>query len=128
MGKPSLFEAILINVDGTLFQTEKVTVPAFLQTFDGLKENGKENGLYTGGFPDERERVKISLREQGLRHVLMAGDHRSDIEAGRAMGLTTIGCRDSFAKARELKDADRFIETKERWPNALADLLHEKVK
>lgn len=39
----------------------------------------------------------------------MVGDRRSDIEAGKKNGLTTIGCQFGFADIEELKDADHII-------------------
>ncbi|MBD1372404.1 HAD-IA family hydrolase [Hazenella sp. IB182357] len=44
-------KAILFDLDGTLFQTEKVAVPAFLDTFQWLITEG----LYDGEIPDERK-------------------------------------------------------------------------
>ncbi|MFC4075454.1 HAD hydrolase-like protein [Salinithrix halophila] len=42
---------IIFDMDGTLFQTEKVAVPAFHRTFQRLNEEG----LYTGERPDDSQ-------------------------------------------------------------------------
>ncbi|TCS94240.1 HAD family hydrolase [Hazenella coriacea] len=41
--------AIIFDLDGTLFQTEKVAVPAFQQTFNSLQQHQ----LYDGSIPSE---------------------------------------------------------------------------
>src|SRR5690348_6093515 len=41
-------EAMIFDLDGTLFQTETLLIPAYLQVFDKLREEG----LYVGDTPD----------------------------------------------------------------------------
>ncbi len=41
-------EAMIFDLDGTLFQTETVLIPAYLKVFDSLREKG----LYVGATPD----------------------------------------------------------------------------
>ncbi|GEC92612.1 HAD hydrolase-like protein [Brevibacillus brevis] len=47
--------AILFDMDGTLLQTEKLSTPAFIRTFDQLRQKG----LWQGETPDERELVNV---------------------------------------------------------------------
>ena len=43
--------AFIFDMDGTLFQTETLAIPAFYRTFDRLVEQG----LYSGTFPTEEQ-------------------------------------------------------------------------
>ncbi|MGN7471801.1 HAD family hydrolase [Brevibacillus sp. SAFN-007a] len=52
MGMPF---AIFFDMDGTLLQTEKLSTPAFLRTFERLREKG----LWTGKTPSEEELVNV---------------------------------------------------------------------
>jgi phosphoglycolate phosphatase len=54
--KQPLPEAMLFDLDGTLFQTETLLLPAYHATFDALREKG----LYTGETPPE-ERILGAL-------------------------------------------------------------------
>ncbi|MGG4495257.1 HAD-IA family hydrolase [Brevibacillus reuszeri] len=47
--------AILFDMDGTLFQTEKLSTPAFSRTFEQLKDKG----LWDGRTPDESEITNV---------------------------------------------------------------------
>lgn len=47
--------AIFFDMDGTLLQTEKLSTPAFLRTFERLREKG----LWTGETPSEEELVNV---------------------------------------------------------------------
>ena len=49
-------QALLFDLDGTLFRTESLLIPAYHQTFDTLREEG----LYAGETPPE-ERILQSL-------------------------------------------------------------------
>jgi phosphoglycolate phosphatase len=49
------FQAILFDIDGTLFQTEKVALPAFRKTFDELRENG----LFQGDTPEDGKLTSV---------------------------------------------------------------------
>lgn len=51
----SISFAILFDMDGTLFQTEKLSTPAFTRTFEKLQEKG----LWAGAIPDEREITNV---------------------------------------------------------------------
>jgi phosphoglycolate phosphatase len=206
------FEAVIFDVDGTLFQTEKVALPAFKRTFEALKQKGLydgdipsedkmtsvfgmtipalwetllpdasmdvrdqanelfaheelsmlENGdgeLYPGvketlqclkdegykiftasngekryvatvieaqGLRDyftrlysageyktekKEELVALLLKQENISRAVMIGDRKSDITAGRANNLHTVGCDFGFAKDGELQDAHDVIET-----------------
>ncbi|MCM3146120.1 HAD hydrolase-like protein [Brevibacillus sp. MER 51] len=47
--------AILFDMDGTLLQTEKLSTPAFIRTFDQLRQKG----LWQGETPDESELINV---------------------------------------------------------------------
>lgn len=48
---PQKFDAVIFDMDGTLFQSETLVIPAFHNMFDQLRKEG----LYTGDIPpDER--------------------------------------------------------------------------
>ena len=210
-------EAVIFDVDGTLFQTEKVLLPAFRRTFDqlgrtcpseedllnvfgmtipelwetllpdadmnerdranqllqdhnlelmeeglgelypGVKETLQtlhergvrlytaSNGeiryvekvaqtqgilpffdkLYAAGLyktEKKEELVRILLREQGLKHAVMVGDRKSDITAGRANDLPTIGCDFGFARRHELDGASLTIDSFDQLADALQKL------
>lgn len=206
------YEAVILDVDGTLFQTEKIALPAFRQTFERLQQellydgevpsddkilsvlgmtipevwetllpnasmeirdranewlahleirmmedgqgklyphveatlhalhqrgvhlytasNGEQRyvetviatqgltplfaKLYCAGAyktEDKADLVKLLLDDLGHRNAVMVGDRQSDIRAGRANGLFTIGCQFGFAKPHELDGADRLIDS-----------------
>lgn len=72
--------------------------------------------LYCAGrYKTEKkeELVRLLLREQGLtsQQAAMVGDRKSDITAGKANGLFTIGCDFGFAKTHELEGADYVISS-----------------
>jgi HAD superfamily hydrolase (TIGR01549 family) len=48
--------AIIFDLDGTLFQTEKIVIPAFQKAFIWLKEQGK----YHGKIPTEEEILAVT--------------------------------------------------------------------
>ncbi|MGZ4107912.1 MAG: HAD family hydrolase [Tumebacillaceae bacterium] len=206
------FEAVIFDVDGTLFQTEKVAIPAFKRTFEALKQKGLyhgdipsedkitsvfgmtipelwetllpdasmdvrdqanellaheeltslENGvgepypgvketlqclkdegykIYTASNGEERyvatviealglndyftrlysageyktekkeDLVALLLKQENITRAVMIGDRRSDITAGLANNLHTVGCDFGFAKDGELKDAHDLIQS-----------------
>lgn len=49
------FQAILFDIDGTLFQTEKIALPAFRHTFEDLRQKG----LFQGSTPDDDQLVSV---------------------------------------------------------------------
>jgi phosphoglycolate phosphatase len=46
---------------------------------------------------------------QGFDEVVVVGDRVHDIEAGRAVGARTVGCRFGFGGGDELREADWTI-------------------
>lgn len=74
------------------------------------------DGLYSAGEFATRSKndlVARLLKDHGLQHkeVWMVGDRSSDVEAGKANGLPTIGCHYAgFGKPDELAQADRIIK------------------
>ncbi|SFJ36942.1 HAD family hydrolase [Thermoflavimicrobium dichotomicum] len=60
--------AIFFDLDGTLFQTEKIAVPAFQQAFIWLKEQGE----YDGEIPTEADILSVTgmTIEQLWAHLL----------------------------------------------------------
>ncbi|WP_421617309.1 HAD family hydrolase [Brevibacillus sp. TJ4] len=68
--------------------------------------------LYSAGRFQTRSKndlVGKLLRDYEIKQAVMVGDRRSDIEAGKANGLFTIGCDFGFAGEGELDGADRLI-------------------
>jgi phosphoglycolate phosphatase-like HAD superfamily hydrolase len=62
--------AILFDMDGTLLQTEKLSTPAFQQTFAQLREQG----LWNGPTPDEQAFVSVlGMTTEQVCHTLLPG-------------------------------------------------------
>ena len=69
------------------------------------------SGLYTASgarVASKIELVRLALREIPHRQAVMAGDRYTDIEAGKANNLFTVGCAFGFGEA-EVAKADRVI-------------------
>ncbi|QBK12862.1 HAD family hydrolase [Thermoactinomyces vulgaris] len=65
-----IMKAIIFDLDGTLFQTEKVAVPAFQETFRHLQTTGK----FQGDIPDEEKIQSVfGMTHQELWEVLLPG-------------------------------------------------------
>jgi phosphoglycolate phosphatase len=47
----AVWQAVIFDVDGTLYQTERVAIPAFRRTFESLRREG----LYQGAPPSEEK-------------------------------------------------------------------------
>jgi phosphoglycolate phosphatase len=219
-------QAVIFDVDGTLFQTENVAVPAFLSVFEQLTEQGLYQGpvpteekiiscigmtipelwetllpdasmnvrdqanellahaeislmeqgkgelypgvrealqtlyeegikIYTASNGEKRyvetviettgiapyftklftageyktkkkeELVKIALDHAGTTRAVMVGDRKSDIAAGKANKLFTIGCDFGFAGQNELVDADVVIK---RFSDLIPHLQNQEVQ
>ncbi len=224
-----VYEALIFDIDGTLYQTEKVALPAFHSLFEELKRQGIFRGespteekivscfgmtipelwetllpdatmeerdraneqlaqaeldlmkrgrgqlypgvqatlrqlheqgvkLYTASNGEQRyvetvvettgiapyftklfsageyktkkkeELVERVLDHAGTRSIVMVGDRRSDITAGKANNLLTVGCDFGFAGQNELGDADLIIEQFVDLFPALQKLAQQKVK
>ena len=62
--------AILFDMDGTLLQTEKLSTPAFQQTFEQLREQD----LWNGSTPDEQAFVNVlGMTTEEVWHTLLPG-------------------------------------------------------
>jgi phosphoglycolate phosphatase len=217
------FEAVIFDVDGTLFQTELVAMPAFKRTFEKLKQKGLYHGdipsddqitscfgmtipelwetllpdasmdvrdqanellakeelflleqgegalypgvqetlqclrdegykIYTASNGEKRyvatvieaqglrdhftklysageyktekkeELVALLLKQEKVTRAVMIGDRKSDITAGRANQLHTVGCDFGFAGEDELKDAHVVITKFDELRNYLQNL------
>lgn len=69
-------------------------------------------GVYSAGGSGTRskaELVRLILERYADGSAAMVGDRSSDVEAGKANGLLTIGCNYGFGKAEELAGADHVI-------------------
>lgn len=58
---------------------------------------------------DKGDLVGMIAEKYGISHGLVIGDRLSDINAAKANGFTSIGCRFDFAQEAELAEADRII-------------------
>jgi phosphoglycolate phosphatase-like HAD superfamily hydrolase len=61
--------------------------------------------------PTKIENVRRALGLLGGGAGVMVGDRGSDLEAGRAAGLRTVGCLYGFGRREDLVSADRTIES-----------------
>lgn len=75
-------------------------------------------GIYSAGEKkifDKRQLVALLMKEHQVTSGWMVGDRSSDVQAGKANGLTIIGCRyagfPQFGDEKELKDADQVIHS-----------------
>lgn len=78
--------------------------------------------LYSAGrfqTKTKTELVAKLLRNYPVKHAVMVGDRRSDVEAGKQNGLYTIGCDYGFAGPGELEQADAIIREFHELPNCL---------
>lgn len=69
--------------------------------------------LYSAGrfqTKSKNDLVKKLLTDYQIQQAVMVGDRHSDIEAGRANGLKTIGCDFGFANPGELDQADVIVQ------------------
>lgn len=68
--------------------------------------------LYSAGRFRTRTKTDLVaklLSDYQVKQAIMVGDRRSDVEAGKANGLFTIGCDFGFANQGELEGADVVI-------------------
>lgn len=69
--------------------------------------------LYSAGrFHTESKNDLVGklLQDFSIERAVMVGDRKSDIEAGKANDLLTIGCAYGFADVGELADADYVVK------------------
>lgn len=57
------------------------------------------------------KRGMVRYLAQGFSEVVVVGDRIHDMEAGRALGARTVGCRYGFGNEDELREADWTIGT-----------------
>lgn len=75
--------------------------------FEGFFE-----GIYSAGGYGTRSKVdlvKLILERFADGRSAMVGDRSSDVEAGKANGLLTIGCNYGFGRVEELAGSDHVI-------------------
>ena len=78
--------------------------------------------LYSAGrfhTRSKRDLVAKLLRDYDVKQAVMVGDRHSDVEAGKANGLFTVGCDFGFAKPGELGGADVIITEFSQLPDHL---------
>lgn len=124
--------------------------PGIPQLLDGLRADGWRVGLVSNcqrGYLDAnldhtlgRHRFEIALclddeptKTDNVRRVLaafggaagggvMVGDRGSDLDAGAASGLRTIGCRYGFGDPAELAGADAHVDAPDELPAVIRRL------
>jgi phosphoglycolate phosphatase len=72
--------------------------------------------------PSKPANVRRALQSLGASGGVMVGDRAADVEAGRAAGLATIGCRYGFGAPQELAAADHTIGSLDELPALVARL------
>lgn len=76
---------------------------------------GLFEGFYSAGEYETRSKVdlvKLLLADSGVKTAWMVGDRHSDVEAGQANGLLTVGCDYAgFRREGELDGADVRISS-----------------
>ncbi len=73
--------------------------------------------------PTKAENVVRAVERLGGGEGVVVGDRGSDLEAGRAAGLWTVGCRYGYGTPSELASADRVVDDLAEVPDAIAALL-----
>ena len=88
--------AFIFDMDGTLFQTETLAVPAFHRTFERLVEQG----LYTGSQPTEQQiQSSFGMTSNELwRHLLPDANKEVRKQADHWMLKKSFTC---YSKGRE---------------------------
>ncbi|MEJ8548833.1 HAD-IA family hydrolase [Brevibacillus borstelensis] len=83
---------------------------------DGICEHFGIKPLFTDlysagrfGTKSKKDLVAKLIKDYEVKQAVMVGDRHSDVEAGLANGLKTIGCDFGFAKPGELDGADVVI-------------------
>lgn len=90
-------QSIIFDMDGTLFQTEKILELSLDDTFDYLRLLNKW----------DTEKI---IKKYGSTNTAVVGDRLSDINAAKDNGLVSIGCNFDFAREDELSQADIVID------------------
>ncbi len=111
------------NVKETLQQLRSKGIPFFVAS-NGLDEYIKGvcecfgmtdwfEDLYSAGrFQTETKDDLVSklLHDYGVKEAIMVGDRKSDVQAGQANKLYTVGCAFGFSNQGELEGANVIIE------------------
>ena len=84
--------------------------------------------LYSAGrfqTDSKDDLVAKLLHDHQIQKAVMVGDRKSDIQAGKANGLYTVGCCFGFADEGELAGADQLIHSFQEMKSILKDRLAE---
>lgn len=128
---------LMEEVEGELLEREGTLYPGVKQTLQHFHQQGHQlyiasnggavyvpkvldqqgirhlfTGIYCAGInrtESKVELVSLLLRETGTMDAIMIGDRSSDISAGKANKLITVGCSYGFGTAAELSEADYLI-------------------
>ncbi|MEW9672332.1 HAD family hydrolase [Ammoniphilus sp. 3BR4] len=118
-GKTHLYPGVKENLQ----KLKEQNIPLFIAS-NGLDEYIKGvcdcfhitdwfEDLYSAGrFQTESKDDLVAklLNDYGISQAVMVGDRKSDIQAGKANGLYTIGCAFGFSNQGELAEADVIIK------------------
>ncbi|MBO8172714.1 MAG: HAD-IA family hydrolase [Bacillaceae bacterium] len=118
-GNGSLYPGVV----DTLTRFEREGIPLFIAS-NGLDEYIRSvarhmdiesyfKDFYSAGRFQTRSKDQLVarlIRDYHIENGVMVGDRSSDIEAGRANHLFTVGCRFGFSSPDEIKEADLLIE------------------
>ena len=88
-----------------------------------LRRDWFEIALCLDDRATKTENVREAARFLGGGAGVVVGDRGSDIAAGRAAGLRTVGCLYGFGRRADLEEADRVIETIRELPAVLREIL-----
>jgi len=88
-----------------------------------LRREWFEIALCLDDHPTKTENAARAVEYLGGGPGAMVGDRGSDLEAGRAAGLGTVGCLYGFGRREDLATADRTIESIGDLPAVLEDIL-----
>jgi phosphoglycolate phosphatase-like HAD superfamily hydrolase len=84
-----------------------------------LRREWFEIALCLDHHPTKTENVREAVRILGGPRGVMIGDRSSDLEAGAAAGLDTIGCVYGYGGREEVAGADLLVESLEELPGVL---------
>jgi len=88
-----------------------------------LERDWFEVSLCLDDHPTKIENVRHALSVLGGGPGVMVGDRASDLEAGRASRLTTIGCLYGYGGPDEVANADLLIRSLDELPAVLSNLI-----
>jgi phosphoglycolate phosphatase-like HAD superfamily hydrolase len=88
-----------------------------------LERGWFEIALCLDDHPTKEENTRRAVEFLGGGSGVMVGDRGSDLRAGRAAGLATVGCLYGFGRSEDLESADRTIDSIRELPGVLEDML-----